>query len=83
MGCKPSRTKAKARTKASKAKALQFQELIKIWDDEEWQNSLYNVLQNQTEVEVDLFELMCTVLDQNLAAHVNWMRNSYNFKAKP
>ena len=81
MGCKPSRTRpSKARTKASKAKALQFQELIKIWDDEEWQNSLYNVLQNQTEVEVDLFELMYKVLDQNLNMHIDWMGyNSFNF----
>ena len=80
MGCKPSRTRpSKARTKASKAKALQFQELIKIWDDEEWQNSLYNVLQNQTEVEVDLFLLMCDVLDQNLFAYAA-ARKTFYFK---
>ena len=40
------------------------------------------MLQNQTfnQVEVDLFELMCKVLDQNLFAQVDWARNSYYFK---
>ena len=32
------------------------------------------------QVEVDLFELMCKVLDQNLFAQVDWARNSYYFK---
>merc|ERR1712106_934487 len=42
----------------------------------------YTLLQNQTfnQVEVDLFELMCKVLDQNLFAQVDWARNSYYFK---
>ena len=31
-------------------------------------------------MEVDLFELMCKVLDQNLFAQVDWARNSYYFK---
>jgi nuclear receptor subfamily 5 group A protein 3 len=31
-------------------------------------------------VEVDLFELLCKVLDQNLFAQVDWARNSYYFK---
>ena len=49
---------------------------------QEWQSSLYSLLQNQTfnQVEVDLFELMCKVLDQNLFAQVDWARNSYYFK---
>ena len=29
---------------------------------------------------MDLFELMCKVLDQNLFAQVDWARNSYYFK---
>lgn len=51
-------------------------------DDQEWQNSLYNLLQNQTynQCEVDLFELMCKVLDQNLFSQVDWARNSTFFK---
>ena len=32
------------------------------------------------QVEVDLFELMCKVLDQNLFAQVDWARNSIFFK---
>ncbi|VEN51228.1 unnamed protein product, partial [Callosobruchus maculatus] len=51
-------------------------------DDREWQNSLYGLLQNQTynQCEVDLFELMCKVLDQNLFSQVDWARNSIFFK---
>ncbi|KAB0799295.1 hypothetical protein PPYR_07175 [Photinus pyralis] len=51
-------------------------------DDREWQNSLYSLLQNQTynQCEVDLFELMCKVLDQNLFSQVDWARNSIFFK---
>jgi len=57
-------------------------EFLKSIDDQEWQSSLYNLLQNQTfnQVEVDLFELLCKVLDQNLFAQVDWARNSYYFK---
>merc|ERR1719192_2134182 len=60
----------------------QIQEFIKSLDDAEWQSSLYSLLQNQTfnQVEVDLFELMCKVLDQNLFAQVDWARNSYYSK---
>jgi len=60
----------------------QIQEFLKSLDDQEWQSSLYSLLQNQTfnQVEVDLFELMCKVLDQNLFAQVDWARNSYYFK---
>ncbi|XP_045461922.1 nuclear hormone receptor FTZ-F1 isoform X2 [Harmonia axyridis] len=51
-------------------------------DDREWQTSLYTLLQNQTynQCEVDLFELMCKVLDQNLFSQVDWARNSIFFK---
>ncbi|XP_044746177.1 nuclear hormone receptor FTZ-F1 isoform X2 [Coccinella septempunctata] len=51
-------------------------------DDREWQTSLYSLLQNQTynQCEVDLFELMCKVLDQNLFSQVDWARNSIFFK---
>ncbi len=51
-------------------------------DDREWQNSLFTLLQNQTynQCEVDLFELMCKVLDQNLFSQVDWARNSIFFK---
>lgn len=51
-------------------------------DDREWQNSLFNLLQSQTynQCEVDLFELMCKVLDQNLFSQVDWARNSVFFK---
>jgi nuclear receptor subfamily 5 group A protein 3 len=51
-------------------------------DDREWQKSLYELLQNQTynQCEVDLFELMCKVLDQNLFSQVDWARNSVFFK---
>ena len=75
-------------------------EFLKTLDDQEWQSSLFTLLQNQTfnqvteewlvvfsailifvfQVEVDLFELMCKVLDQNLFAQVDWARNSYYFK---
>lgn len=57
-------------------------EFLKSIDDQEWQSSLYSLLQNQTfnQVEVDLFELLCKVLDQNLFAQVDWARNSCYFK---
>jgi nuclear receptor subfamily 5 group A protein 3 len=59
-----------------------IREFLNSLDDKEWQTSLYTLLQNQTfnQVEVDLFELMCKVLDQNLFAQVDWARNSYYFK---
>lgn len=59
-----------------------IQDLIQSIDDREWQTSLYNLLQNQTynQCEVDLFELMCKVLDQNLFSQVDWARNSVFFK---
>jgi len=60
----------------------QIREFLKSLDDQEWQSSLYTLLQNQTfnQVEVDLFELLCKVLDQNLFAQVDWARNSFYFK---
>lgn len=53
-----------------------------VMDDKEWQNQLFSLLQNQTynQCEVDLFELMCKVLDQSLFAQVDWARNSLFFK---
>ena len=51
-------------------------------DDKEATTELYNLLQKQSfnQVEVDLFELLCKVLDHNLFAQVDWARNSYYFK---
>ncbi|XP_048524849.1 nuclear hormone receptor FTZ-F1 isoform X3 [Dendroctonus ponderosae] len=59
-----------------------IRDFVQAVDDREWQNSLYNLLQNQTynQCEVDLFELMCKVLDQNLFSQVDWARNSIFFK---
>ena len=36
--------------------------------------------QTYNQCEVDLFELLCKVLDQNLFTQVDWARNSYYFK---
>lgn len=49
-----------------------IRDLLTSLDDKEWQHSLFNLLQNQTynQCEVDLFELLCKVLDQNLFAQV-------------
>lgn len=59
-----------------------IRDFVQAIDDREWQNSLYNLLQSQTynQCEVDLFELMCKVLDQNLFSQVDWARNSIFFK---
>lgn len=59
-----------------------IREFTQAIDDQEWQTALYNLLQNQTynQCEVDLFELMCKVLDQNLFSQVDWARNSTFFK---
>ncbi|PSN47968.1 Nuclear hormone receptor FTZ-F1 [Blattella germanica] len=45
-----------------------IRDFVQTVDDREWQKSLFELLQNQTynQCEVDLFELMCKVLDQNL-----------------
>ena len=59
-----------------------IREFLSSLDDKEWQSELYNLLQKQSfnQVEVDLFELLCKVLDHNLFAQVDWARNSYYFK---
>jgi hypothetical protein len=59
-----------------------LRDFVQTVDDREWQKSLYELLQNQTynQCEVDLFELMCKVLDQNLFSQVDWARNSVFFK---
>lgn len=59
-----------------------IRDFVQAVDDREWQNSLYGLLQSQTynQCEVDLFELMCKVLDQNLFSQVDWARNSVFFK---
>ncbi|XP_069701113.1 nuclear hormone receptor FTZ-F1 isoform X2 [Periplaneta americana] len=59
-----------------------LRDFVQSVDDREWQKSLFELLQNQTynQCEVDLFELMCKVLDQNLFSQVDWARNSVFFK---
>ncbi|XP_053209885.1 nuclear hormone receptor FTZ-F1-like isoform X2 [Panonychus citri] len=51
-------------------------------DDNEWRSQLFGLLNSQTynQCEVDLFELMCKVIDQSLFAQVDWARNSIFFK---
>ena len=53
----------------------QIEEMVKSLDDKEWQSSLYSLLQNHTlvlnQVEVDMFQLMCKVLDLDLFAQVD------------
>ncbi|KAK2727126.1 nuclear hormone receptor FTZ-F1-like isoform X2 [Artemia franciscana] len=57
-------------------------DLVQSLDDKEWQSALFGLLQNQTynQCEVDLFELLCKVLDQSLFTQVDWARNSAFFK---
>ena len=59
-----------------------LREFVASLDDREWQQDMYKLLQAQSfnQVEVDLFELLCKVLDHNLFAQVDWARNSYYFK---
>ena len=59
-----------------------LREFLSSLDDKEWQSELYKLLQSQSfnQVEVDLFELLCKVLDHNLFAQVDWARNSFYFK---
>ncbi|XP_054273941.1 nuclear hormone receptor FTZ-F1 isoform X2 [Macrosteles quadrilineatus] len=74
---------APANTAPSQSKiSPMIRDFVQSVDDREWQNSLYGLLQNQTynQCEVDLFELMCKVLDQNLFSQVDWARNSVFFK---
>ncbi|KAK3916127.1 Nuclear hormone receptor FTZ-F1 [Frankliniella fusca] len=69
-------------TSATTKMTPMMRDLVQSVDDREWQNSLFGLLQNQTynQCEVDLFELMCKVLDQNLFSQVDWARNSVFFK---
>ncbi|XP_055631203.1 nuclear hormone receptor FTZ-F1-like isoform X2 [Toxorhynchites rutilus septentrionalis] len=59
-----------------------IRDFVQSIDDREWQTALFSLLQNQTynQCEVDLFELMCKVLDQNLFSQVDWARNTIFFK---
>uniref|UniRef100_A0A336K5V5 Nuclear hormone receptor FTZ-F1 n=1 Tax=Culicoides sonorensis TaxID=179676 RepID=A0A336K5V5_CULSO len=59
-----------------------IREFVQSVDDREWQTSLFSLLQSQSynQCEVDLFELMCKVLDQNLFSQVDWARNTVFFK---
>lgn len=59
-----------------------IREFVQTIDDHEWQQQLFQLLQSQShnQCEVDLFELMCKVLDQNLFSQVDWARNTVFFK---
>lgn len=59
-----------------------IREFVQSVDDREWQTQLFSLLQSQSynQCEVDLFELMCKVLDQNLFSQVDWARNTVFFK---
>lgn len=59
-----------------------IREFVQSVDDREWTSSLFSLLQSQSynQCEVDLFELMCKVLDQNLFSQVDWARNTVFFK---
>ncbi|XP_054731874.1 nuclear hormone receptor FTZ-F1 isoform X1 [Anastrepha obliqua] len=59
-----------------------IRDFVQSIDDREWQTQLFALLQKQSynQVEVDLFELMCKVLDQNLFSQVDWARNTVFFK---
>lgn len=67
---------------ATTLKSPMIRDFLSTIDDREWQASLFGLLQNQSynQCEVDLFELMCKVLDQNLFSQVDWARNSTFFK---
>lgn len=51
-------------------------------NDKEWQGNLFSLLNEHTynQCEVDLFDLMCKVIEKNLFAQVDWARNSIFFK---
>lgn len=51
-------------------------------DDKLWRESLFTLIYSQTynNCEVDLFELMCKVLDNSLFSLVEWARRSHFFK---
>ncbi|CAH0401963.1 unnamed protein product [Chilo suppressalis] len=77
----PSSTAETTSTEALRVSPM-IREFVQTIDDREWQNSLFGLLQSQTynQCEVDLFELMCKVLDQNLFSQVDWARNTVFFK---
>lgn len=78
----PNQQQANSSNLASIKTSPMIRDFIQSVDDREWQASLFGLLQNQTynQCEVDLFELMCKVLDQNLFSQVDWARNSVFFK---
>ncbi|XP_058791975.1 nuclear hormone receptor FTZ-F1 [Phymastichus coffea] len=78
----PNQQQANSANLASIKTSPMIRDFIQSVDDREWQASLFGLLQNQTynQCEVDLFELMCKVLDQNLFSQVDWARNSVFFK---
>lgn len=51
-------------------------------NDKEWQSNLFTLLNENTynQCEVDLFDLMCKVIEKNLFSQVDWARNSIFFK---
>lgn len=59
-----------------------IREFVNTVEDSEWRNQLISLLNSQSynQCEVDLFELMCKVLDQNLFSQVDWARNTIFFK---
>lgn len=59
-----------------------IREFVQTVNDGDWQQQLFELLKSQThnQVEVDLFELMCKVLDQNLFSQVDWARNTVFFR---
>ncbi|XP_018493933.1 nuclear hormone receptor FTZ-F1 [Galendromus occidentalis] len=66
----------------SKVPSLVRELLRNMTDEKEWQSLLFQLLQSQTynQCEVDLFELMCKVIDQALFAQVDWARSTIYFK---
>ncbi|XP_070501501.1 nuclear hormone receptor FTZ-F1 isoform X2 [Chironomus tepperi] len=81
-GINPSSTAESRNTSETLRVSPMIREFVQSVDDREWQSSLFSLLQSQTynQCEVDLFELMCKVLDQNLFSQVDWARNTIFFK---
>lgn len=81
-GSAPTTTTAATAVAAALKTSPMIRDFVQTVDDREWQTSLFGLLQSQTynQCEVDLFELMCKVLDQNLFSQVDWARNSIFFK---
>jgi nuclear receptor subfamily 5 group A protein 3 len=78
----PSSTADTGHTSETLRVSPMIREFVQTVDDREWQQSLFSLLQSQSynQCEVDLFELMCKVLDQNLFSQVDWARNTIFFK---